>query len=413
LGQPFKIGTMNSYPLYPGQVEWLLRLYVDSHNAFLANRPVDQALSSTFRKNKQLGSKDRKFYSTAIFGLCRYWGWLSGVSVENPLLALYYAYLFEGKIPALWWSESLGQTPIDLPLEGLENKLKFWKSHQSDASLGQLNPAFVPEFLPETLEALSQRPPAWVRLYKEGGVLKKFRDGRIKAKQHKQMRDAWELSEGFNNTGFRGEAEVQDLASQAVARVCAPKTNEDWLDYCAGAGGKGLHLGQILAGSGSLTLTDTRAGALEKAHLRALEADLNDFKYLVIEEGSDPLVGLTFDGVLADVPCSGSGTWARAPWLRWQLNIQELLALEQLQKEILDKAAQKVRPGGVLVYATCSLIESENQGVVGSFLRANPNFALEPFVDPISGESTPGELAILPQDAKCNGMYICKMRALG
>lgn len=401
---------MRRHPIFPGQLDWLLRLYVDCHQAFLEGRPVDQALSAAFRKNKKMGSKDRRFYSTALFGLYRYWGWLKQTARQDPLLALYWAYRLEGERPSAIWSERLNLPEAGEPPQDLLEKLELAHQFNAKAQLADLVPPFLPQPDLATLESLQARPRLWVRLQKDGAFARVLAQGELEHERHPMLTEAVALDKPMDLKPYAGEVEIQDLSSQAVGRLCAPKPGEAWLDYCAGAGGKGLHLYTLMQGQGRLTLSDTRQEALDEAQRRFEAAGYDQAEFCWLDEENDPLPDQAYDGVLADVPCSGSGTWHRAPWLRWQLDEAQLNQLTAQQELILEAAATKLKPGGVLIYATCSILPEENREITEAFRAKHPNFQLEPFTDPLSGQEQPGERLILPQGAGGNGMYLCRMR---
>ncbi|HTK85365.1 MAG TPA: RsmB/NOP family class I SAM-dependent RNA methyltransferase [Patescibacteria group bacterium] len=181
----------------------------------------------------------------------------------------------------------------------------------------------------------------------------------------------------------KGWVEIQDEGSQLVATLCDAKPGMQVLDYCAGAGGKTLALAASMNNKGRIVATDTEKGRLERARPRFRRAGVHDIievrplsdeknrKWLRRQKG-------TFDVVLADVPCSGSGTWRRNPDTRWKAYGPKLDELLQTQAEILDKVAKAVKPGGRFVYATCSLLPEENEKQVAAFLDRHPEFEIMP-----------------------------------
>jgi 16S rRNA (cytosine967-C5)-methyltransferase len=164
----------------------------------------------------------------------------------------------------------------------------------------------------------------------------------------------------------RGLVEVQDEGSQAVVALCRPAPDERWLDLCAGSGGKALALAALGA---RVTAWDASARRLAELPRRARRAGV------AVEVARDPPAG-AFDGVLADAPCSGSGALAREPDARWRIDAAALVRLTAAQDEVLESAAARVRRGGALVYATCSLFEDEGEARVAALL-ARGAFALE------------------------------------
>jgi 16S rRNA (cytosine967-C5)-methyltransferase len=167
-----------------------------------------------------------------------------------------------------------------------------------------------------------------------------------------------------------GWVEVQDLGSQLVLAAAPIRPGGRWLDACAGAGGKTLQLAGLLGPGGQVEARDVRPAALAELGRRAARAGLAG---RIAFGGAVPAGG--FDGVLVDAPCSGSGTWRRAPHLRWFTTPGGVAAAARLQGRILAANAPLVRAGGLLVYATCSLCRSENELVVERFLAGAPEFS--------------------------------------
>lgn len=171
----------------------------------------------------------------------------------------------------------------------------------------------------------------------------------------------------FDAPPFRaGLVEVQDEGSQAVVAACRAAPGERWLDLCAGSGGKALALAALGA---RVTAHDASARRLAELPRRARRAKLR------VEVAASAPEG-TFDGVLVDAPCSGSGALQREPDARWRIDADALRRLTAAQDEVLRGGAARVRPGGALVYATCSLLREEGEARVAAFLAAG-GFALE------------------------------------
>jgi 16S rRNA (cytosine967-C5)-methyltransferase len=191
---------------------------------------------------------------------------------------------------------------------------------------------------------------------------------------------------------IKGWIDIQDEGSQLTAEICEARPGMQVIDYCAGAGGKTLALADAMRNKGRIVAMDIDGRRLEKARPRFKRAGVSDIvevrpltdernrKWLKRQKG-------TIDLVLADVPCSGSGTWRRNPDMRWRVygpSLEELLAV---QAEILDRIARTLKPGGRLVYATCSLLPEENERQVEAFRQRHPEFApVIPSVQAASGD---------------------------
>jgi 16S rRNA (cytosine967-C5)-methyltransferase len=176
-----------------------------------------------------------------------------------------------------------------------------------------------------------------------------------------------------------GLIEVQDEGSQLLALLVGPKRGEMVIDFCAGAGGKTLLLGALMRSTGRLYAFDVSATRLAKAKPRFARSGLSNIVPVAIEHENDTrvrrLAGKA-QRVLVDAPCSGVGTLRRNPDLKWRQSVQSLEELTALQTRILASAARCVAPGGRLVYATCSILEQENQAQAQLFLQNHPDFEL-------------------------------------
>lgn len=210
-----------------------------------------------------------------------------------------------------------------------------------------------------------------------------------------------------------GHYEVQDLGSQAVVAALdlpAKSPGLRWLDVCAGAGGKTLQLAEALGPGARVLACDPRGAALAELRARAARAGLAGR----IETRAEPGAEAGFDGVLVDAPCSGSGTWRRAPHLMACTSEAELTAAARVQGEILAGAARRVRPGGWLVYATCSVARTENSAVAEGFLAsaAGARFVAEAPPRALGFAAGPGNtgLFMAPGVRDNDGLYAAYFR---
>ncbi|MFA5206052.1 MAG: class I SAM-dependent methyltransferase [Lentisphaeria bacterium] len=272
-----------------------------------------------------------------------------------------------------------------------------------------LVPAWAPSLLAPAVPAdtllpwLQRRPPLWLRVQRgePAAVLAELAAAGLCPEPHARLAGAVRVGDArinvFTLPAYReGRVEIQDLASQAVGAVCAPRPGERWWDACAGAGGKSLQLGALMANRGTVFATDIREYKLEDLRRRARRAGLCNIQCRGWDGKPLSPRKATFDGVLVDAPCSCSGTWRRNPGARWSAEADEPARLAALQRQILHAAASGVRPGGVLVYATCSLFRGENEDVVAAFLADHPQFQPEPFTDPITGETVSAGMRLFP-----------------
>ncbi len=176
-----------------------------------------------------------------------------------------------------------------------------------------------------------------------------------------------------------GAFEFQDEAAQVASLMCGAAPGMRVLDLAAGAGGKSLALAAEMKNEGEIVACDIRADALAELERRAVRAGVRIIKTtenlpLPHMRGGEGIDG--FDIVLVDAPCSGTGTWRRQPELRWRLTPERLAELQAIQDSLFAQAATYVKPGGRLVYATCSILPCENEDRIARLRESHPQFAL-------------------------------------
>ncbi|MCX7338797.1 MAG: RsmB/NOP family class I SAM-dependent RNA methyltransferase [Alphaproteobacteria bacterium] len=215
-----------------------------------------------------------------------------------------------------------------------------------------------------------------------------------------------------------GTLEAQDEGSQMISLLCDAKPGMVVLDYCAGAGGKSLAMAASMNNKGRLVATDIFDWRLNRAKERFKKAgiDNTECRLLTEEKGWLKRQQGKFDRVLVDVPCSGTGTWRRNPDLKIRFQEQDLLEIIQKQQEIMTAAAKMVKLGGRLIYATCSLLRSENHRQIETFISNNPEFSLIPIQDvwqEVLGSDCPSEgpmLQLTPAQHNMDGFFVAVMK---
>lgn len=175
-----------------------------------------------------------------------------------------------------------------------------------------------------------------------------------------------------------GLLEPQDEGSQIAAQLVDAAGGKLVVDYCAGAGGKTLVLAAAMKNSGRLVAMDVNEGRLTQAKLRLRRAGVHNAECRAVETKWLKRHAGEADRVLVDAPCTGTGTWRRKPDAKWRLAQRDLDELVPRQAEILDRAAKLVKPGGRLVYVTCSVLKPENEDQILAFLRRHPDFDILP-----------------------------------
>ena len=208
-----------------------------------------------------------------------------------------------------------------------------------------------------------------------------------------------------------GMVEVQDEGSQLLSLLLEPKRREMVVDFCAGAGGKTLHIAALMANSGSVYAFDISTKRLERLKPRLARAGLDNVRSVAIQNEHDVRVQRLagkIDRVLVDAPCSGTGTVRRNPDIKWRaIDVEKLVAT---QRVILASASTLLKPGGRLVYATCSLLREENEDIVAEFLAAHPDFAIVPVAEVLARRHVPlitdsDYLRLLPHRHQTDGFF--------
>ena len=215
-------------------------------------------------------------------------------------------------------------------------------------------------------------------------------------------------------SAFReGHFYVQDAAAK-LSVLCAqiPKDSRV-LDCCAAPGGKSFAAAVEMGGSGSIISCDVHPHKIRLIEGGAQRLGIRNLTAMVMDAAQpNPEWTDCFDAVIADVPCSGLGIIRKKPDIRYK-NLAEMKALPTLQLQILKNQANYVRPGGVLLYSTCTLVREENEGVVESFLKERPDFILEKLPLPaVFPENTSGMLALVPGEYDTDGFFICRLRRI-
>ncbi|AOS45700.1 Ribosomal RNA small subunit methyltransferase B [Lacunisphaera limnophila] len=406
--------------MHPGIAANQQRLFL----AFVAElRPHVRRDSALPRRIKELlarqraiGSRDRKLYRELIYTWLRFLPWTDPLLDSDPVTA--------AKVIA-WLAPELKPTSpyraafcADWPAvpATLAEKAEFLTSQVSGLKfqVSELLPSWFADHCPAAftsphLDALNARANVWVRLQciDRNLVFDEFRGKQWTWETAPDFPDALCLppnAEVANTDAYRrGFIEIQDLGSQLVLATAPIPPGGRWLDACAGAGGKSLQLARLLGDHGHVDATDIRLEILEELRDRAQRARLTNVR---ITNSPDA----AYDGVLVDAPCSGSGTWRRQPHLKWYVKPETIASFTRTQLEILTTQAPRVKPGGLLIYATCSMSRHENHDVVAAFLQAQPDFKPEPAADTHGGTFDGLGTTLLPGTRNTDGFYAATLR---
>ena len=210
-----------------------------------------------------------------------------------------------------------------------------------------------------------------------------------------------------------GKVEIQNEGSQLIALATQVQPGMRVMDFCAGAGGKTLAMAAMMDNKGSVVAGDVLEGRLKRSKQRFRRAGIHNIETRALSSQRDKWVKRQkgkFDVVLVDAPCSGIGTWRGDPDKRWRQLGPGLSELVPLQTDILDSAARMVKPGGQLVYATCSLLPIENEKQIEGFLRNHPEFELADYPDVLPKAVKDGRyMKANPADHDSDGFFAAVM----
>lgn len=368
--------------------------------------PADVVLSKYFRANKGIGARDRAQIAQAVFDALRHLRRYRSDAQSEP-----------GSLEQALAVRSLYATLDEQSaMIVLNEQQRQWAGRCATVDPASL--AFglrysVPSWIEDALSELPEREGYAQALLKPAPLdlrvnsLKAQRDDvlhQIQAQLDNSGFDAHATpysADGIRLVGHppinrwslfeQGLIEVQDEGSQLLAYLVAPKRGEMVIDFCAGAGGKALALGAMMRSTGRLYAFDVSATRLARAKPRFARSGLSNVHPVVIRHERDDRVarlGSKAHRVLVDAPCTGLGTLRRNPDLKWRQTPEQLNRLCEQQASILEQASKCVRPGGRLVYATCSFLKAENEQQIERFLQNHPEFSLLDATECLPGDLT-------------------------
>ncbi len=391
------------------------------------NNPADASLQAVFRKHREYGSRDRRFYSRVVFSYFRWRGWMEGAA---PVKACAVALLLDAEDV----NDDLRTVCTDAGFsEGKMKPMAAMTLPEKAAMAGSLlgRSVAVENIIPKNvldriafprhlnpwearsqfLESMQIRPPAWLRFATAVDAMAIEAPG---AQAHPRIPTALALPENFNrgllNTPEGRKADVQDLSSQCAGLIAAPQAGESWWDVCSGAGGKALHLAALSGCRAKILATDLRPSSVGQIRERAERTGMRGIRTAVLDGSKDSPGCGDFDGIIVDAPCSGIGTWPRNPDARWRFDPSNINRSAAVQKRIVMHVSQFLRPGGRLIYAVCTCTADETDAVAAAFLNEKRNFEPLDFTHPLTGAACPGQCMIWPADGPCNGMFIAGFR---
>ena len=390
---------------------------------FVEKRHADRVIQLTLKKHRKWGARDRGFFAESLYDMVRWWRWLwwlADLSEEEFDDA---EAITDDHLWLVWAAYQRWHGRNVLPLPGL----KFMSQQDVEDRSREQVPIAVRASIPDWLEercvselgdewrsirgALNDAAPVFLR----ANCLKTDRDTLRTNLVHEGVEtatvadapDALRLEKRQNVFGTdafkRGLFEVQDAGSQRIVPFLKIEPGQRVVDACAGGGGKTLHAASLMGNKGKIIAMDIHQWKLDELRKRAKRAGV-DVVETRLAEGAKSFKRFSgkMDRVLLDVPCSGLGVLRRNPDAKWKLSNEEIDRLIDVQKQILESASRMVNPGGYLVYATCSILPSENEKQVQAFLETRSSeWKLEE------------EMHLHPQQDAGDGFYAARLLRVG
>ncbi len=368
-------------------------------------------IEGLLRADRRLGSRDRRLYRELLYTTLRFLPWIEPALDADDGRAVEAVAILSADLPATRdFRAAFGAQPGDPPA-GVAAKAVRVAGLLGPSAGAPLLPDWFRDECPEAFsgpdyEALASRAPLWLRLQSpdRAAVVAEFSSLGWTGTPSPALPTAIRLPPDTAVEGTEayrsGRVEIQDIGSQLILEAAGIAAGGTWLDACAGAGGKSLQLAALLGPEGRVDALDPRPAALAQLGRRAARAGLGS----VIRLPARP--DESYDGVLVDAPCSGSGTWRRSPHLKWTTSPARVADCAALQLSLLTRYARHVRPGGLLIYATCSLCRSENESVAAAFLASSPGFAPAPIPGARWGTPRPPGLLLPPSTNDGDGYFV-------
>lgn len=377
---------------------------------FIEEYYADKVIQRVLRSNPKWGARDRAFIAESVYEIVRWYRLLYTIYGKEARTEADWWRLF-----GIYWIIRGGSLPPWKEFAGLneESISKKHKELQGDRKVRES----IPDWLDErgshelgpkweaSIRALNRTAQVILRvntiktdtktakesLAKNGVITRILEEGKLVVTERRNL---------FSTEAFQsGWFEIQDFSSQQVAPFLQVEAGMQVVDACAGGGGKALHLATLMQNKGRVLAMDTAEWKLKELKKRARRNGIHIIETRAIT-GNKVIKRLhnKADRLLLDVPCSGLGVLRRNPDAKWKLSAEFIESIREEQASILEQYSKMLKPGGLMVYATCSILPSENRQQVDRFLETHPDFELEE------------DRSILPQDEGYDGFYMARFR---
>ena len=381
------------------------------YEIFNEKKQADKSIQKLIKTQKKWGSRDRKFVAKVLYDIVR-WKRLyeyvtsSDIKTIEGKWNILTAWSKQNDVPIpQWFKKTIDFDKINFEQQlpfSIEQSIPEWLEKTGKKQMGK-------EKFEREIKALNIEAPTVIRV----NILKTDID---KLQEKLSLQNIKSFSkEKYPHALFiegkpklthlecykKGWFEIQDASSQEVAFFVNPKPGQTIIDACAGAGGKTLHLACLMKNKGKIYAYDIYPSKIDELNKRAKRNGIkNIVEAQVITDEILEKNKKSADILLLDVPCSSLGTLKRKPGLKWELNPNKLKKINTVQKNILEKYSQMIKPGGQLIYVTCSILPEENEKNIKSFLEQNKNFI---FVE---------DKYIFPSETGNDGFYMAKLKKI-
>ncbi len=361
--------------------------------------PADRTMAAYFKQRRYIGSKDKATISEYFYTILRnrlsyeYLLQEAQLSPNSRRLAALLLRSMQERIESFFNGERHSPAPLSesdlaslksIDLQSLEDAPDYVRLNVPEWLSDKLKSALGTEFENE-MQASNRQAATDIRVNTLKSTRKQVNHFLAKAGMLAQptVLSPWGLRFEkrvalFGQDAFKqGWFDIQDEGSQLLALITGVEAGDKVVDFCAGAGGKTLAMAAMMQNKGTIYASDVHSKRLEQLTKRAKRAGVHNLRTHVLSSENDKWVKKhkeMADVVLIDAPCSGTGTWRRSPDSRWNLRAEDLDNLLALQASILESAKRLVKPGGRLLYATCSLLREENEDQVLKFINKNRDF---------------------------------------